>query len=296
MRHLAPCLAAMLLMPALTLAQPPAPEGQGAQEVQAIPPATETQVDPATPPPTPMPTPPPDDGRYRTQVLDTEIPPAPDPAEDDPARFDEGVRFFLQVQSNSRVGDLSDEGLGMTFDFEAASLGGVQDALVGVRIGRLTAGFGITWSQVSSTIPGSDPCGISPTPVDLDITQTLFGVIPTVRFDAIRSQDGRGRFEVGANIPLLLSSRSQERFETCMPPFSMTPPITTDEASDGIYGFGLMLAGRYYVWPALSVGTELGFTYLVFDFDEDREMMLDPPSVTTLGFHAGLTLAIEVPL
>jgi hypothetical protein len=227
-------------------------------------------------------------------VVDTEVAQPPEPEEE---TVGEGTRFFLQIQSNARVGDLAAGGIGGMggFDFEAGSLGGVPDALVGVRVGRLTFALGVTFSQINSSMQGFDSCGLAPGPQQLATTQTLFGVIPTMRFDALRTPDGRGRFEVGANIPLLLSSRSQEQFDVCRD-FTMPAPIITDEATDGIYGLAALIAGRYHVWPALAVGAELGFSYLVFDFDDDPDTMFDEPSVTTLGFHTGLTLSIEVPL
>jgi hypothetical protein len=301
MRHLAPCLASFfLILPAAAFAQPVEPAPEPAQEQVPTPETdpTTVEVDPSQET-SPMPAPPPtDDGAWaRSLPMDTEVPPELTNADDEPA-IGEGFRLFLQVQVNSRVGDLADDGgpTGMMFDFEGASLGGVPDALVGLRIGRATVALGITWSQVSSTMPAFDPCGIDTMPRQLDVTNTLFGLIPTVRFDALHTRDGRGRMEFGANIPLLISSRSREMFDMCESPFTETPDVITDTASDGIYGFGAVMSGRYHIFSALTIGTELGFTYLVFDFDDNPETPMDEPSVTTLGFHTGLSLSIEVPL
>ena len=63
----------------------------------------------------------------------------------------------------------------------------------------------------------------------------------------------------------------------------------------GLYGFDLLFGGRYHIWPALTVGAELGLSYLIFDFDADPDSV-DQPSVTTLTIYSGLTLTIEVPI
>lgn len=203
------------------------------------------------------------------------------------------------MQTNGRVGELSGDGglaelAGLGFD--SARLGGVPDALVGVRLGRLTLAAGMTWSHVGDAVEQRDPCGIAPDPVQLERSNTLFGLIPTVRYDALVTPDGRGRLEAGVNIPILIASRTEERFEMCMPPFTEPARRTEDSASDGIYGAGALLGGRYHIWPALAVGVELGFTYLIFDYDQDPETDMDRPSVTAFGFHTALALSVELPI
>jgi len=159
----------------------------------------------------------------------------------------------------------------------------VPDALVGFRIDRFTAGLGMTWLRVNTpTACGSDGGSA-------ENSQTLFGLIPTARYDVLTTADGRGRFEAGVAIPLLVSSSSREITD-----FDCTV-TDTQERSDGVYGLDLLFGGRYHLWPALSVGAEVGLSYIVFDYDADPAGG-DRPSVTTLTFYSGLTLAVEVPL
>ena len=257
MRHLAPVLASfVLLFPILSSAQDPDPAGRWAAD---LPVETEETA---------------------TQPLIS------------------GSRLFLQVQINGRVGELAaGEGLaGLGGGFDSARLGGVPDAIVGARFGRLTIATGITWSHVGDATTQRDPCGIAREEVSLERSNTLFGVIPSVRYDMLVSPDGRGRMEAGINLPLMVASRSQEEFEMCMPPFDRPAEITEESASDGIYGAGLLLGGRYHIWPALAVGVELGFTYLVFDYDSDPDTDMDRPSVTAFGFHTALALSVELPI
>jgi hypothetical protein len=237
--------------------------------------ASPVEPPPAAPPPTPV-----------TQAVDAEVAgpswtPEPEP---EPA-IGEGLRLYLQVQTNARVGQLVTDADPAGFDFDRATVAGVPDAFVGLRAGRFSTGLGITWTRID--IPFEDPCDSDRS---LEDSETLFGFIPTVRYDVLTTTDGRGRFDAGLGLPILISSSTRETVPVC----GADPEV--EDRSDGLYGLDLMLSGRYHIWPALSVGAELGFSYLVFDFDADPTTGDDRPSITTLTFYSALTLAIEVPL
>jgi hypothetical protein len=242
----------------------------------------------AAPPPTP-PRPPARPSAPSVQATDWEGA-GPSRAEDAMASAEpveeavgDGVRLLLTVQSNTTVGELIDDGSGGGFAFDRASLVGVPDALVGVRIDRFTAGLGMTWLRVNTPIA----CGSGG--ASAENSRTLFGLIPTARYDVLTTDDGRGRFEAGVAIPLLVSSNTRE---IVGPDCSVTD---TQERSDGVYGLDLLFGGRYHVWPALSVGAEIGLSAIVFDYDADPAGG-DQPSATTLTLYSGLTLAVKVPL
>jgi hypothetical protein len=68
------------------------------------------------------------------------------------------------------------------------------------------------------------------------------------------------------------------------------------DATDAVYGFDLMIGARYHIFPALTLGLDIGLSYLVFDADDDPDTAFDEPSVTTLTAYSALVLAIELPL
>ncbi|MEM9189994.1 MAG: hypothetical protein AAGF12_12500 [Myxococcota bacterium] len=238
-------------------------------------------VGPEAPAPVALPAPP----APAPQVHDPEIPPVHTPEADD---FIDGLRVFLSVQVNMRVGELLEES-GGGFSFEDSTLVGVPDALIGIRYDRLTLGLGMTWSQVSNSAPMRNPC--TSEFEDFTTTQTLWGLVPTARYDVFLTDDGRGRMEAGIAVPFALSSRSRERVSGDCREGGRGE---TQEAVDGLYGFDAILGGRYHIWPALYVGAEVGLSYMVFDTDEDPDNPGTDPTIITLQVYSSLVVGIEV--
>lgn len=242
------------------------------------------------------PEPPPTPTRPRVavaQLTDTERAPTPAPEATEEA-VGHGTRLVLQLQSNAQVGALIETpSMTGSFAFDRATLTGVPDAVIGIRLKRLTLGLGLTWTQISQPQQFTDPC--SPTGTtrrDLENASTLFGLLPTARYDVLTTPDGRGRMEVGLTPVLLFSSQTREQFMSCS---GGSATIQRIDTTDTVLGFDALLGGRYHLWPALSVGVEVGFAYLVFDFDEDP-VTGDPPSVRAFTFYSALTLAVELPI
>jgi len=237
------------------------------------------------PPPPPPPSP---------QAGDDEAPPPVDAGARTEQPIGHGTRLVLQLQTNAQVGELlNTPSTSGGFAFDRATLTGVPDALVALRLDRLTLGIGLTWTQISQPQMFTDSCTGSAVRRDLEDRSTLFGVLPTARYDVLTTNDGRGRIEAGVTPVLLFSSRSREMFARCTG--SGDAMITSQDTTDTILGFDALLGGRYHIWPALTIGAELGFAYLVFDFDADP-VTGDPPSVRAFTFYSALTLALELPL
>ena len=250
-------------------------------------PGATTEPDAPAPPPPPPPPP-----VEVAQAGDDERPPAatPEVAEEP---IGTGARLVLQLQSNAQVGALIETpSMTGTFAFDRATLTGVPDAVIAVRLDRLTLGLGLTWTQIAQPTQLTDPCGTGATRLELENTSTLFGVLPTARYDVLTTTDGRGRMEAGITPVILFSSQSREQFTGCG---GSSPMIQHTDSTDTVLGFDALLGGRYHLWPALSVGVEVGFAYLVFDFDADP-MGGDAPSVRAFTFYSALTLAIELPI
>src|SRR5262245_32007597 len=72
-----------------------------------------------------------------------------------------GLYVLIGAQLNFRVGELTED-LGGGFDFEAANVAGVPDALLGIRYERLTVALGFNWTQVNAPRANYDPCLMQP--------------------------------------------------------------------------------------------------------------------------------------
>ncbi|MCS6800192.1 MAG: hypothetical protein NZ898_17000 [Myxococcota bacterium] len=210
----------------------------------------------------------------------------------------DGTRLWFRLQSSTPMGELvsrpapdADDG---RFDFGRATLAGVPDAIVGVRLGsRFGVGLGFSWLSISEPAIDFNLCSGREEPFDR--TWTLLGVLPTVRADVLRAAHGRARLEVGLTVPLVLMPRSLEVPTTAS---CMTRPSGRDvrEATDGLYGVDLHVGARYHPWPAIALGAEIGASQLWFDADENRDTRYEEPTVSTLTTYSALTLDVELPL
>ena len=273
----------------------PEPGGEGpasleTPETSAGPPPTTPAVSPVGSAPGPAPIAAPLSANGTDQAFDGEqAGPSQAPEEPNAEPLGQGTRLFLSVQSNTPVGEI-EEDASRGFDLSRATLVGVTDAMVGVRFGRLSAGLGLVWTQVITPQVQFNSCTSGFT--EVDDSRTLFGLLPTIRGDILVADGGRARLEAGLSIPLLIASRERESLSgRCT-----GETITVDETADGVYGLNALVGGRYHVWPALSVGAEVGLSYLFFDVDEDPDTDYDDPTSTTMTVYSALVLAIELPL
>jgi hypothetical protein len=283
LRHLAPWIVLACVASSDAQAQAPV-EAPLAEEPEPIEEAEEVGEAEAVPESPVVPAPP------VVQARDHERPPAPEPAPE-PEAIGDGLRMFIAIQPNMLLGDIDPptiDGSGMLPT--KPSLAGVPDALIGVRMGRFTAAIGLSWAQVAVSSPQPDPC-MPAMFVDFEVSQTTVGVVPSVRFDVALTDDGRGRLEAGVSVPILISTRSQE-----MPTFMCPTSTMSTESTTGIYGVDALFGGRYHVFDALTVGLELGLSFLVFDLEDLESTPFEEATTTSLAAYAGVSLAIEVPL
>lgn len=204
----------------------------------------------------------------------------------------QGAYAFAQVQLNFRVGELT-ESLGGGFDFEAANVAGVPDAILGVRIERLTLGVGFNWTSVSAPRQNFDPClGM---PAETADSAALFGVLPTVRYDVFTTDRERGRLAIGATPVFLFSDRKTERFTGRCPNGPGAPDERdTTGSTDAVLGFDVHLGGRYHLFDPLVLGLEIGLAHLWF-IPDNGPGETEPTNETNL-FYFGITLGFELPL
>jgi hypothetical protein len=203
-----------------------------------------------------------------------------------------GVYAFLGAQLNFRVGELTED-LGGSFDFETANVAGVPDALLGIRYERWTIALGFNWTQVSAPRTNFDPCTSMTTETGNEAA--LFGVLPTVRYDAFTTDRERARFAIGVTPVFLFSDRKTEFFTgTCPGGPGQPGERDTQGATDAVLGFDVNVGGRYHLFDPLILGVQIGLTHLWFIPDNGPLEMV--PTTETTTFYFGLSLSLELPL